>query len=81
MEVSSHALDQRRVAGLSFAGALFTNLTQDHLDYHGDMERYFEAKRRLFLDTPERDKAVAINADDAYGRRLLNDMPGAADTG
>ena len=81
MEVSSHALDQRRVAGLSFAGALFTNLTQDHLDYHGDMERYFEAKRRLFLDTPERDKAVAINADDAYGRRLLNDMPGAAGYG
>ncbi len=81
MEVSSHALDQRRVAGLRFAGALFTNLTQDHLDYHGDMERYFEAKRRLFLDAPERDKAVAINADDAYGRRLLNDMPGAAGYG
>ena len=81
MEVSSHALAQSRVEGLTFQAGVFTNLTQDHLDYHGDMERYFEAKRRLFLDTPERDKAVAINADDAYGRRLLNDMPGAAGYG
>ncbi|MCH5276434.1 MAG: UDP-N-acetylmuramoyl-L-alanyl-D-glutamate--2,6-diaminopimelate ligase [Desulfovibrionaceae bacterium] len=81
MEVSSHALDQRRVAGLSFAGALFTNLTQDHLDYHGDMESYFQAKRRLFLETPDPGKRAAINADDAYGRRLLDDLPGAAGYG
>ena len=51
MEVSSHGLDQHRVDGTRFACAVFTNLSQDHLDYHGTMEAYFEAKARLF--TPE----------------------------
>lgn len=81
MEVSSHALDQQRVAGVAFSGALFTNLTQDHLDYHGTMDRYFEAKQRLFHRAPHRRKAVAINADDAYGRRLLETLPAATGFG
>ena len=50
MEVSSHALDQNRVAGVGFGGAVFSNLTQDHLDYLHDMETYFKAKAKLFLD-------------------------------
>ncbi|MBZ2173570.1 UDP-N-acetylmuramoyl-L-alanyl-D-glutamate--2,6-diaminopimelate ligase [Nitratidesulfovibrio sp. SRB-5] len=74
MEVSSHALDQRRVAGIRFAGAILTNLTQDHLDYHGDMEHYYAAKARLFTELPDADKACAVNADDAWGRRLLGEV-------
>ena len=69
MEVSSHALDQGRVAGVAFDGAVFTNLTRDHLDYHGDMQAYGEAKRKLF-DCATLRYAV-INADDAYGAQLL----------
>jgi UDP-N-acetylmuramoyl-L-alanyl-D-glutamate--2,6-diaminopimelate ligase len=65
MEVSSHALELERVAGVCFAAAGFTNLTQDHLDFHPDMEHYFAAKARLFRDAPG-----AINIDDPYGRRL-----------
>ncbi|MBK8095250.1 MAG: UDP-N-acetylmuramoyl-L-alanyl-D-glutamate--2,6-diaminopimelate ligase [Verrucomicrobiaceae bacterium] len=71
MEVSSHALDQHRAHGLPFAAAIFTNLTQDHLDYHGTMEKYFEAKTKLFqiaADTPR--AALVINTDDAWGRKL-----------
>lgn len=67
MEVSSQALDQGRLCGVTFDAAIFTNLTQDHLDYHGDMEHYFSAKRQLFLQA----RSAAVNADDAYGRRLL----------
>ena len=75
MEVSSHALDQERVAGINFNVGIFTNLTQDHLDYHHTMENYFQAKAKLFeqmaQDTRSRRKPVAvINIDDAYGRRL-----------
>lgn len=78
MEVSSHALDQQRVAGLSFSGALFTNLTQDHLDYHADMESYFQAKSRLFAEpgdggVPFTGKATAVNTDDPYGNRLYGE--------
>ncbi len=68
MEVSSHALDQDRVWGTRFTAALFTNLTQDHLDYHHDMEEYFQAKARLFLEYPV--QVRAIHQDDAYGKRL-----------
>ncbi|RYD92586.1 MAG: UDP-N-acetylmuramoyl-L-alanyl-D-glutamate--2,6-diaminopimelate ligase, partial [Sphingobacteriales bacterium] len=64
MEVSSHALDQGRVEGVQFAAAVFTNLTRDHLDYHGDMDTYAHAKQRLFA-WPDLPLAV-INADDAY---------------
>lgn len=81
MEVSSHALAQQRVSGVPFAGAVFTNLTQDHLDFHPDMESYFKAKARLFLELPRKDKALAINADDPWGRRLLELCPGALSYG
>jgi len=75
MEVSSHALDQQRISGCRFAGAVFTNLTQDHLDYHPSMEAYFEAKASLFrpplLEPEGREAAMAvINADDPWGRQL-----------
>jgi UDP-N-acetylmuramoyl-L-alanyl-D-glutamate--2,6-diaminopimelate ligase len=72
MEVSSHALAQDRVRGIDFDAAVFTNLTQDHLDYHQTMERYFEAKKRLFLSLGAGAKrAVAIiNTDDPWGRVL-----------
>ena len=74
MEVSSHALELRRVDGIRFAARLFTNLTQDHLDFHPTMEDYFAAKRMLF----ERDGGPSIvNADDEYGRRLAREIPGA----
>lgn len=77
MEVSSHALHQQRTAGTEFRVGIFTNLTQDHLDYHGDMESYYQAKKLLFTSMAENkdNKAVAvINADDAYGRRLAEEM-------
>jgi UDP-N-acetylmuramoyl-L-alanyl-D-glutamate--2,6-diaminopimelate ligase len=71
MEVSSHALDQGRVFGLHFDTAIFTNLTQDHLDYHGTMERYFGAKRKLFDDCEGyAPRAAILNSDDEYGREL-----------
>ena len=70
MEVSSHALDGLRVYGLEFKVAMFTNLTQDHLDYHGNMENYYLAKRKLF----EVCESAVINNDDEYGRRLLNEI-------
>ncbi len=72
MEMSSHALDQERVWGLPVDVAIFTNLTQDHLDYHGDMERYFAAKLRLFegVGTPPPRVAV-VNIDDPYGQRTV----------
>lgn len=75
MEVSSHALDQRRVACVDFDVAIFTNLTRDHLDYHHTMEGYFEAKRRLFTGLGQGHKrAVAvINHDDPWGRKLAED--------
>ena len=70
MEVSSHALDQRRVDGIEFSVAVFTNLSHDHLDYHGSMEEYFAAKASLFQ--PRRARTGVVNADDAWGRRLLD---------
>jgi len=72
MEMSSHALEQERVWGLPVDVAMFTNLTQDHLDYHGTMGKYFAAKLRLFegVGTPPPRVAV-INADDAYGTQLV----------
>lgn len=74
MEVSSHALDQKRVEGVAFDVGIFTNLTRDHLDYHKTMESYHEAKQRLFTDlmwkTTKPNPAVVINTDDPYGRRL-----------
>src|SRR4051794_20949811 len=73
MEVSSHALHLHRVDGIHFAVRVFTNLTQDHLDFHPGMEDYFAAKRMLF----ERDGGPAIvNVDDPYGRRLASEIEG-----
>ena len=76
LEVSSHGLHQGRVAGLVFDVAVLTNITQDHLDYHGDMANYFAAKAALF----DKDKArsAVINIDDEYGARLIN-MPTLCD--
>ncbi|HVM11426.1 MAG TPA: UDP-N-acetylmuramoyl-L-alanyl-D-glutamate--2,6-diaminopimelate ligase [Actinomycetota bacterium] len=69
MEVSSHGLDQHRVGGARFSCAVFTNLSQDHLDYHGTLEAYFEAKAKLF--TPAMAAHAAVNHDSPEGRRLL----------
>ena len=68
IEISSHALDQDRVSGLDVRTAVFTNLTQDHLDYHGTMDEYAEAKAKLF-QRPQLENAI-INFDDAFGREL-----------
>ncbi len=68
MEVSSHALSLNRVDGIRFAVGAFTNLTQDHLDFHADMEDYFLAKRRLFAG--ERAERLVVNVDDPYGDKL-----------
>lgn len=70
MEVSSHSLVQHRVDNIDFNGAIFTNLTQDHLDFHITMENYFRAKAKLFEDLVAGDFAV-INIDDEYGNRFL----------
>ncbi len=75
MEVSSHALELRRVDDSEFAVAVFTNLTQDHLDFHPTMEDYFQAKRRLFTEVGARH--AVLNLDDPYGVRLATD-PGIA---
>jgi len=72
MEVSSHALEQGRVEGCWFDAAIFTNLTQDHLDYHGTLEAYFAAKRKLFDQTG----MTLVNLDDPWGRRIREEIPG-----
>ncbi|HEX7058451.1 MAG TPA: UDP-N-acetylmuramoyl-L-alanyl-D-glutamate--2,6-diaminopimelate ligase [Solirubrobacterales bacterium] len=71
MEVSSHALALHRCDAIHFEVALFTNLTQDHLDFHGDMEDYFQSKRALFAMGP---RASIVNVDDPYGRRLAEEF-------
>lgn len=76
MEVSSHALDQHRVDDIEFDVGVFTNLSRDHLDYHTDMERYFQAKRRLFWlmsQGSKSDRSAVINLDDAMGQRLVDE--------
>ena len=78
MEVSSHALAQERVRGIEWNVTVFTNLTQDHLDFHGTMENYFEAKAKLFTELASQEqktKPVAIvNVDDRYGQQLLDKL-------
>ena len=73
MEISSHALDQNRTRDIAFSSAVFTNLTQDHLDYHHDYEAYYQAKRKLFFGNfiP---KHSIVNADDSFGTRLLKEL-------
>ncbi len=70
LEVSSHALDQDRVTGLAFRAAGFTNLGRDHLDYHPDMEAYFQAKRRLFTEHLAPEGRAVVNVADSHGARL-----------
>lgn len=75
VEVSSHAIEQGRVWGLRFAARGFSNLSRDHLDYHGTMEAYFEAKARFFTDPEFADSGpAAINADDPYGLKLIETL-------
>ena len=77
IEVSSHALELGRAGGIDYACRVFTNLTQDHLDFHSDMEAYYLAKRRLF-DAPG---PAVVNVDDGYGRRLAGELDGATTYG
>lgn len=77
MEASSHAIEQKRIAGLEYDVAVLTNVTQDHLDYHKDMESYFNAKAGLFRSRPKAEKVWVLNYDDPYGRRLLAETPHA----
>jgi UDP-N-acetylmuramoyl-L-alanyl-D-glutamate--2,6-diaminopimelate ligase len=79
MEVSSHALELHRADAIHFEAAIFTNLTQDHLDFHGTMERYYAAKRRLF--EPGRAAHAVVNLDDPYGARLAGELSGAVTFG
>ncbi|HVA32298.1 MAG TPA: UDP-N-acetylmuramoyl-L-alanyl-D-glutamate--2,6-diaminopimelate ligase [Gaiellaceae bacterium] len=74
IEASSHASQLHRLDRVRFASLVFTNLSQDHLDFHGDMESYFQAKRRLFLDGGP---PAAVNVGDEYGRRLAAELPDA----
>jgi UDP-N-acetylmuramoyl-L-alanyl-D-glutamate--2,6-diaminopimelate ligase len=76
MEVSSHALELHRADSIHFEASIFTNLTQDHLDFHGTMEDYFRAKRRLFTDLGT--LRAVINVDDSYGARLADELGGPA---
>src|SRR5688572_3000212 len=78
MEVSSHALDQKRVHGVEFDVGIFTNLTRDHLDYHGTMENYFAAKKKLFsaIALGTKKGTAVINIDDEYGARLPAEIDG-----
>lgn len=73
MEVSSHSLIQHRVTGCAFELAIFTNLTQDHLDFHQNMEQYFSAKKMLFDNNVVSLKHAVVNRDDSYGRRLIDE--------
>ncbi|MDX9930264.1 MAG: UDP-N-acetylmuramoyl-L-alanyl-D-glutamate--2,6-diaminopimelate ligase [Bacteroidales bacterium] len=70
MEVSSHAIDQRRIAGLTYAGGIFTNLTHDHLDYHGTLSNYLNAKKKFF-DSLGAEAFAVVNADDRNGRVMV----------
>lgn len=79
MEVSSHALDLKRVTGIAFDVVVFVNMSGDHLDYHQTMEKYFEAKKRLFFLNHKNQKAV-VNGDDPWGKKLLSQLSADAVT-
>jgi UDP-N-acetylmuramoyl-L-alanyl-D-glutamate--2,6-diaminopimelate ligase len=84
MEVSSHAIDRKRVLECHFDAAVFTNLTQDHLDYHGTIENYYNAKKRLFTellrDSDKKNKFSIVNIDDPFGREIAKEAPGTVMT-
>ena len=77
MEASSHSLHQGRVDGIRFKSGLFSNLTQDHLDYHKTMEAYFEAKKLLFTKYLAEDGVAVVNIDDAHGEKIFDEMKAA----
>ena len=77
MEVSSHALALHRVAGLCYTAAVWTNLTQDHLDFHNDMESYYQAKKRLFTEYLAKEGKAVVNVDDPWGARLAEELDAA----
>ncbi|HXX57230.1 MAG TPA: UDP-N-acetylmuramoyl-L-alanyl-D-glutamate--2,6-diaminopimelate ligase [Thermodesulfovibrionales bacterium] len=79
-EVSSHSLSQQRVDYTRFQSAVFTNLTRDHLDFHGTMERYYDAKKRLFTELLPESGTAVINLDDPWGKRLLSEIKRTAVT-
>jgi len=77
MEVSSHALSQGRIGGICFDGAIFTNLSRDHLDFHGDMERYYQAKKVLFTEIMgfgSEGRMAVVNVDSPFGERLAGEL-------
>ena len=74
LEASSHGLDQCRLDSVKFTGAIFTNLSHDHLDYHNNIEDYYHCKKRLFTEILQNNSAVAINIDDDFGKRLFNEI-------
>jgi len=74
MEISSHSLALKRIAAMQYDIAVWTNLTQDHLDFHKSMEKYYAAKKSLFIDYTKRDGCAVINIDDQYGIRLCEEL-------
>jgi UDP-N-acetylmuramoyl-L-alanyl-D-glutamate--2,6-diaminopimelate ligase len=80
MEVSSHALALKRTYGVRFAGAVFTNLTREHFDFHKDFEDYFSAKKILFTQIDRSRRTAVVNIDDPWGRRLAGELGAAAMT-
>ncbi len=74
LEASSHGIDQYRLDGVKFSGAVFTNLSHDHLDYHINIENYFNSKKRLFTKILKNNCAIAINIDDDFGKKLLKEL-------
>ena len=74
LEASSHGIIQNRLDGINFNGAIFTNLSHDHLDYHKNMTQYFNAKRKLFTQNLKDGTCVSINLDDQYGMKLYNEI-------
>lgn len=81
MEVSSHSLALDRIGGLSYDLAVWTNLTQDHLDFHKNMENYYDAKKRLFCEYLKTGGNAIINLDDPWGRKLISELSGVKVTG
>jgi len=81
MEVSSHSLALERVADLRFTSAIFTNLTQDHLDFHHDMDEYFQVKKKLFdMTCGDQGAGAIVNVDDEYGHKLVQEFGGGVVT-
>lgn len=75
METSSHSLALDRIGGLTYDVAVWTNLTQDHLDFHKNMENYYKAKKRLFAEYVKNDAVSVVNIDDPWGKRLVSELP------